>query len=288
MANRILVTGANGQLGRALRQVLGDGGPYCTRAELDITNRDQVLGFNYRDVDTIINAAAYTKVDLAETSEHRQEAERVNIDAVGYLAEAANVNHLRLIHLSTDYVFDGKSRRAYRTSDRPNSTSVYGQTKLAGEGKAAQARRHLIVRTAWLYGDGNNFVRTMLKLGHTQDDVSVVYDQIGRPTYTVDLAKFLVKLAQRCMLRNVCHFTNGGQPISWAQFARAIFRLTGLPTHVIPISTAEYIVMHSPDKPIAPRPRNSVLSMAGSVRGLYAPEWHNALKRYLAQEGWRS
>lgn len=222
---RVMVTGASGQLGKCLQGVLAGSGHEVIAVghkELDITDRAAVDRFvDVKKPDIIINAAAYTAVDRAE--EEAELAFQVNAQAVGNLADASNAAGAILIHVSTDYVFDGSSRTPYKETDSVNPMGTYGESKLAGEREAGRAQRHIIVRTAWVFSEyGNNFLKTMVKLGRERESLSIVDDQIGTPTYAGDLASALVSLGLDQPANGVYHFS-GGDSCSWYEFASAIF-----------------------------------------------------------------
>ncbi|HET8895975.1 MAG TPA: dTDP-4-dehydrorhamnose reductase [Protaetiibacter sp.] len=260
---RILVLGANGQLGRALRAELGAAGhvEYTARADLDVTSPGLATARHWRDYDTIINAAAYTAVDLAETTEGRRDAWAANVTAVAALARIATENGITLVHVSTDYVFDGALDRPYREDDPVSPVSVYGQTKAAGDAIVATVPRHYIVRTSWVIGEGANFVSTMRSLAERGIEPRVVDDQVGRLSFTDELARGIQHLLQAHAAYGIYNLSGAGQPLSWAQVAREVFALTVHDAdRVTPVSTAEYFAGAS--GPIAPRPRNSVLDLA--------------------------
>jgi dTDP-4-dehydrorhamnose reductase len=270
---RILVTGKNGQLGRSIHKVtsaisaetntdqLPNEFVFVGRDELDLSKEERIVNyFNNNDkFDIIINCAAYTAVDKAE--EEQDLANQVNHLAVKQLAEIANKQQTKLIHISTDYVFDGESDKPYLESDTPNPINVYGKTKLAGE-KALQGTMPtdaIIIRTSWVYSEyGNNFVKTMLRLGKERGGLNVVSDQIGSPTYARDLASTILKIIQNKSFTGVSqatqiyHYSNEGE-ISWYEFAKEIFKLAGIPCSVSPITTEQY---STPAK----RPKNTLMS----------------------------
>ena len=274
---KLLVTGARGQLGRALeRAVAREGHAFVggDLPELDVTDRGAVLGWVARErPDAVLNCAAFTAVDAAESRE--AEALAVNGTAVGYLAEAADAARAVLVQVSTDYVFDGEADRAYREDNPVNPLSAYGRTKLAGELEAVRAGRHLIVRTAWLFGEGNNFVEAILRqVAAGRDELRVVEDQVGCPTYAEDLASALLVLVAR-NVRGILHAVNAGAT-SWYGLACEIVRQRSAPVRVTPVSTAD---MPRP----ARRPRRAVLD-ASRMQGLLGaalPPWQDALARYL-------
>lgn len=276
---KALITGANGQLGRALQKLLPDA-IVTDHTELDITDAQAVESFDYSSIDVIYNAAAYTKVDAAETE--ILPVWKINATAVAHLAKAARDHDITLVHVSTDYVFDGTAKEPYAETDLINPQGLYGVTKAASELAAAIAPKHYVVRTSWVYGDGPNFVRTMLKLGQDRDELTVVSDQLGRPTNADDLAKILVQLADQQIEYGAFHCTNSGDIISWADFATAIFKTAKLDCKVTPVTTAQYLEGKTG---IAPRPAYSALSMEKlESQGLRMPEWQESLKKYLESE----
>lgn len=270
---RILVTGANGQLGRALRAEFGDHPwmEYAGRDELDLTSPDLASARRWRDYSTIINAAAYTKVDLAETPEGRVDAWAANVTAVAALARIATVNGITLVHVSSDYVFDGTKDGAYTENDPVSPLGVYGQTKAAGDAVVSVVPRHYIVRTSWVIGDGNNFVRTMASLAERGIDPKVVDDQIGRLTFTDDIARGIRHLLETGAEYGVYNLSSSGDALSWFDVAREVFvACDAHPDRVSPVSTDDYF-SGSPG-PVAPRPRNSTLDLDRSTaRGLIPP-----------------
>ncbi len=278
---RILITGAAGQLGRALTNNL-QGTDYLATdlKEMDITSlaRTKTVLGAYRP-HAVIHCAAYTSVDAAE--EDPAKAYAINAAGTQNVAAACHETGAKMIYVSTDYVFDGRKGSAYSETDRPNPLNAYGRTKLAGETLARRTLKRLfIARTSWLYGDGANFVRTMLALGRGQKLLRVVDDQIGCPTYAVDVAKLLLHLATTDNY-GIYHVANRGQT-SWWGFARRIFEFAGLPQiEILPVTTAEFC------RP-AIRPACSVLGsvMLESVLGTEMRPWEEALREYLACEGY--
>lgn len=259
---RILVTGANGQLGRALRREFGDLAhiEYASRADLDLTAADLDSARRWRDYGTIINAAAYTAVDRAETPDGRAEAWATNVAAVANLARIASANGITLVHISSDYVFDGARSGEYTEADPVSPLGVYGQTKAAGDAIVATVPRHYILRTSWVIGDGNNFVRTMASLADRGINPRVVDDQYGRLTFTPTIASAIRWLLETGAGHGTYNVTNTGEPSSWYDVARTVFELTGHdPSRVTPVSTVEYYA--DADSPVAPRPRNSALAL---------------------------
>ncbi len=270
-----LITGASGQLGTELSKLLPDA--ILTDADtLDITDLNAVLKFvRDHNVDTIINCAAYTAVDRAE--DDIEIATRVNVLGPENLAKTG----CKIVHVSTDYVFDGTHHTPYTPDDAPNPVSVYGKTKLAGEQAVLDnANIAVIIRTAWLYSaHGNNFVKTMRKLGAERDTLNVVCDQIGTPTFAGDLAAAIVHILPQMSAdnRGVYHFTNAGV-CSWYDFATEFMELSGLECDVRPISTSAY-----PTR--ATRPFYSVLDKSKIVDtfGIKIPHWRKSLRRCIEQ-----
>jgi len=275
---RLLVTGANGQLGQEIvclsglveTDIIGFG-----RDRLDVANLDQCRNVIH-DIkpDAVIHCAAYTKVDMAESEP--DEAYRINAYGTRNVAVATEEIGAKLVYISTDYVFDGQANQPYREYDCPNPRSVYGKSKLAGEQLAQTlCRRYFIVRTSWVYGKyGLNFVKTMLKLAGEKDKLRVVHDQVGAPTYTFDLAHFILDLV-RSDYYGIYHATNSGV-CSWYEFAKAIFEESGIEVTVEPCTTEEF------PRP-APRPAYSVLDHGGIRIHGFAPfrPWREALRDYL-------
>ena len=287
---KLLITGGNGQLGRELQELLRSGAadigavPDAYRqAEvvavdvdtLDITDRDATLAFVQSVGPAVIfNCAAYTQVDACE--ENEAIADRVNADGVRHLAEAAEAIGAKLVHISTDYVFDGKGTTPYREGDPVAPATAYGRTKVRGEAAAlAACKRCFVLRTAWLYGPyGPNFVKTMLRLGSARDTVTVVNDQVGSPTYAADLAWTMLAIAETDAY-GVFHVTGGGQ-CSWVDFATAIMQKAGNGCRVLPCTSAEY-----PSK--TPRPAYSVLGH-GALQAIGLDRmrpWEDALDAYF-------
>jgi dTDP-4-dehydrorhamnose 3,5-epimerase len=281
---RVLVLGANGQLGRALRAELGDADhiEYAGRAELDIASPSLGSARRWRDYGVVINAAAHTAVDQAETPEGRTEAWAANVTGVAALTRIAAEHGITLVHVSSDYVYDGTSDRPYREDDPIAPLGVYGQTKAAADAIVSTVARHYIVRTSWVIGDGANFVRTMTSLAERGIDPSVVDDQTGRLTFTDDLARAIRHLLDTGAPYGTYNVTGGGEPRTWAQIAARVFELTGHdPARVTPVTTAEY---YAGKEGIAPRPTNSVLDLA-KVRAVgFTPADHDArLADYVAR-----
>lgn len=279
----VLITGANGQLGRAFRNIFPTA-EFTTRDELDINTgvEDLMSARNWRQYDTIINAAAYTQVDVAETTEGRKLAWQANAHAVANLAKVAATYDVTLVHFSSDYVFDGA--RKIHSEDEPFSPlNVYGQTKAAGDIAASTAPKHYIVRTSWVIGDGNNFVRTMQSLAEREIRPNVVDDQIGRLSFTEDIARAVKHLVDIRPHYGTYNVTGSGESASWADVAKATYELLGYdPSAVTGITTKEY---YADKEAVAPRPLQSTLNLAKIESTGFAPrEWREALREYLANE----
>ena len=281
---KILVTGANGQLGNELRGLLEQEMPgvttYVDIADLDLTDASAVKSYlNKGNFSHLINCAAYTAVDKAE--EQSGLCAAVNTDAVSNIARDAEELGLRIIHISTDYVFDGTSHRPYTESDKVNPTSQYGATKRKGEtALLALAPDSIIIRTSWLYSPfGKNFVKTMLRLGQTNDTIRVVADQIGTPTYAFDLAKaILAILKAQQWVPGIFHYSDEGVA-SWYDFATAIHRIAGTKgCKVLPIPTKDYSTP-------ATRPMYSVLDKTRikATYGIEIPHWETSLAHCLTR-----
>lgn len=274
----ILVTGCNGQLGNEI-QLLEREYPqhqwYNTDVqELDITDVNTIRQFVLEhQIDGIINCAAYTAVDKAE--EQEKLCTKLNAEAPAYLASAVGSRGGWMIQISTDYVFDGTSHVPYVEDDDTCPNSVYGRTKLVGELNVQKlCEKSMIIRTAWLYSTfGNNFVKTMIRLGKERSELGVIFDQIGTPTYAHDLAHVIMTVVRKGIVPGVYHFTNEGV-ISWYDFAKAIHRIAGIKTcHVRPLHTAEYPTP-------ARRPHYSVLDKTKikKVYGIEIPYWEESLR----------
>ncbi len=277
---KVFVTGCNGQLGRAVNLQYKDD-PKVTFvntdvADLDITKVDDVISaVKAEKPDVIVNCAAHTAVDACETD--WDNAYRINAIGPRNLSLAANEVNAKLVHISTDYVFDGKGSRPYTEFDKVNPQGAYGKTKLAGEEFVkAFANKYFIIRTAWLYGDGKNFVKTMLRLSETNDAVSVVNDQVGSPTSAKELAGAIAHLIPTDNY-GLFHGTCEGV-CSWADFTEEIFRLKGLSTKVNRITSAEFNAK-------APRPAYSVLEnyMLKLTTDYKFAQWEDAIAEYLKE-----
>lgn len=277
---KILITGANGMLAKAVRNELkGEELILTDVADLDITDLNAVKKF-VEEVkpEYIINCAAYTAVNKAE--EQLEIARKVNADGPRNLAIVANEENITLVHISTDYVFSGDKavEETYTEDEEKKPVTVYGITKLEGEQAIVDSCfKYYIFRTAWLYGDGNNFVRTMLKLGQEKDEINVVADQHGSPTYAVDLASIIHQAIQKEIPYGIYHATNQ-EFTTWYDFTKEIFEYANINCKVNPITSEEFV---SPAK----RPKNSKLSKEKLIKaGIDVPEYKDALQRYLKEE----
>lgn len=280
---KILITGSNGQLGNSLRREFsGDADIEATYTDydtLDITNREAVARFlEDNKFDVVVNCAAYTAVDRAESDDLKASA--LNTGAVGNLGDAAKRCNTKVIHISTDYVFSGQGFRPYEENDEPYPQSIYGRTKLEGEGLLTSfCQDAMIIRTAWLYSEyGNNFVKTMLRLAKDHDEIRVVCDQIGTPTYAGDLARAIHHILRHDRwVPGIYHYTDEGVA-SWYDFAKSIFDIAGIDMKVTPIPTRDY---PTPAK----RPLYSVLSKGKikNVFGMDIPYWRNSLKECIGK-----
>ena len=278
---KILITGANGMLAKSVRTRLKEGNELiCTDvADLDITNEEAVMNFvKENKPEYIVNCAAFTAVDKAE--EVYDLAEKINANGPANLAKAAKAVDATLVHISTDYVFNGDLdvAKSYVEIDEVGPVTVYGKTKLHGEEQVkANTDKYYIFRTAWLYGDGNNFVRTMLKLGNEKDEISVVADQHGSPTYAEDLANIIAEAIEKKIPYGLYHSTNQGFT-TWYDFTKKIFELADIKCNVKPVTSEEFI------RP-AKRPKNSKLNKQKLLeQGVTVPTWEDGLKRYLEIE----
>lgn len=279
--SRIVVIGCNGQLGTALQEKL-DKATFVDRERLDISSYDQISGFDWSAFDIIINAAAFTAVDEAETDSGRRLAWTLNATAVGYLSDIANQYGITLVHISSDYVFDGKTV-LHNEEEGLSPLGVYGQSKAAGDIAALRAKMHYLLRTSWVIGRGKNFVLTMKQLAEKGINPSVVNDQRGRLSFASDLAEAIIHLIDNRAPFGIYNFSNDGEVVSWAEIAREVYRLTGNePSRISPISTADYYK----DKPnISPRPLDSGLDLTKIKKtGLKIRNWRDALEGYLKEQ----
>lgn len=281
---QILVTGCLGQLGNELQLLAPAHAETChfyftDKDDLDITDRKAIFDFvESHHIDTIINCAAFTAVDKAESE--AELCDLLNHIAPGYLAEAIAAVGGNMIQVSTDYVFDGTGHKPYLENEATCPNSVYGKTKLAGEEAVLRhCNNAMIIRTAWLYSTfGNNFVKTMLRLGKEREQLGVVFDQIGSPTYARDLAVAIMVAVEKGIVPGIYHFTDEGV-CSWYDFTRAIHRIAGIDSCTVrPIHTEDYPVA-------APRPHYSVLDKTKikQIYGIEIPWWEDSLKACMAQ-----
>lgn len=287
----VLVTGSNGQLGSELRRLLDHSKDtiqnttfhFVTRNELDLSNLCKVEDFfEGKRFDAIINCAAYTAVDKAESEQELADA--INQRFVSMLAKIAKRDNAKLIHISTDYVFDGKNHRPYIENDPTDPQGVYGRTKRDGENAilTVAPSNTIIIRTSWVYSSyGNNFVKTMLRLGKERESLGVIFDQVGTPTYARDLAEAILEILPKIdnQVPEIYHFSNEGAA-SWYDFAKAIFELSAVKCSVNPITTDQYPTPAS-------RPHYSLLNKTKIKKdfNLSIPYWRDSLKTCLQELG---
>ena len=279
---KVLVTGGDGQLGKCLKGIQEKYSNieffFANKSVLDITQERQVENFfTQNNFDWCINCAAYTAVDKAENDV--ENSEKINIIGVKNLAEACSENNIKIIHISTDFVFDGKQNRAYSEDINTNPLGVYGHTKLLGEKELIKRNpKHFIIRTSWLYSEFNqNFMKTMLRLSRDKEELNVVSDQIGTPTYARDLAEVILYIInQDGSTYGIYHYSNEGVA-SWYDFAKAIFDLNHIKIKVNPVQTESY---PTPSK----RPHFSVLDKT-KIKNTFSidiPYWRDSLKEALS------
>lgn len=276
----IFIVGASGQLGTALKQHY----PEAHSAdvdELDITNAESVAQFDWSNIKVLINAAAFTNVDSAETTEGRRAAWKVNATAVGNLVKAALDHNLTIVHISTDYVFDGT--QSLHTEDEDIAPlGVYAQSKAAGDIVVGLTPKHYLLRTSWVIGDGHNFVKTMLGLGQKGMTPTVVADQVGRLTFTSELVRAIDQLLSKQAPYGTYNVTNGGEPVSWADITREIFRLAEFDLTVTDTTTEQYFASKTG---VAPRPLNSTLDLTKlETTGFTPKDWREDLQQYVTKE----
>lgn len=277
-----LVIGANGQLGNALRQEFV-GADFVDRNTFDMTSPDAWSSKNWADYDTVINAAAYTAVDAAETPEGALDAFKVNALALKHLAKVALEHHLTVVHVSSDYVFDG-TREIHTEDELFNPLNIYGASKAAGDAIIEGVPRHYLLRTTWVVGDGNNFVKTMKNLAERGVKPNVVNDQIGRLTFTDDLSKAIRHLIDTSAPYGTYNVTNEGESVSWDTIAKRTYELSGhSPDDVSGVSTEEYFAAQkAAGKPIAERPLQSTMDLTKiKATGFTPKNWEVALREYL-------
>ena len=278
---KVLVTGASGQLGYdVVRELMkrGHGAVGVSSKEMDITDQAQVEKMiTEANVDVVMHGAAYTAVDAAEDNE--AQCRLVNANGTENIAVVCKKLDIPMVYISTDYVFDGQGTRPWEPEDERHPLNVYGQTKYEGElAVQKNLEKYFIVRIAWVFGiNGNNFIKTMLKLSKTHDTLTVINDQIGSPTYTYDLARLLVDMMETDQY-GIYHATNEGL-CSWYEFAVEIFRQAGIPMNVIPVTSAEYKAAKA-KRPFNSRMNKDKLEAKGFER---LPQWQDALARYLEE-----
>lgn len=294
--NNVLITGANGQLGNEIQELSSNYNYnffFTTKENLDITNENEILNFiENNNINTVINCAAYTAVDKAELEQEL--ADLVNRKAVKKLAKISKEKNIKLVHISTDYVFDGKHFKPYCEEFQTNPNSVYGQTKLDGELEMLKINPYnsIIIRTSWVYSSyGNNFVKTMLKLGKDRDELGVIFDQIGTPTYAKDLAKTILDVIPKIGTTpqergenkkvEIYNYSNEGV-LSWYDFAKEIMRMAKLNCKINPIETFQYPTP-------ALRPHYSLLNKSKIKKdfNITIPYWKDSLDECLKKLGER-
>lgn len=277
--SKILITGATGQLGKALKAKYPNA-IAVSSDDLDITDHKAIESFNWENVNTILNAAGYTNVDGAQTPEGKKIAWLVNDEAVGNLVGIAKEKGLLLVHISTDYVFDGKIK-IHTEEEEVRPLGVYGQSKAAGDKRVEILPKHYILRTSWLIGDGPNFARSILSAAATRDELKVVSDQFGRPTFTDELTRMINFLLSTKAPYGTYNASNSGDTVSWADFARAILKEAGSTTNVIDITAKDYFA----GKVSSERPEYSTFDLSKLESLGYKPcDWHDSLKEYIKKE----
>ncbi len=276
----ILIVGANGQLGKAL-QARYPGAPAVDSTQLDISDAAAVAAFDWSHITTILNAAAYTNVDGAETDEGRAAAWQANAVGAANLAELAIKHNLTLVHVSTDYVFDG-SQNPHREAEPFTPLSVYGQSKAAGDIAVSLTPQHYILRTSWVIGEGKNFVRTMLELGRKGVSPTVVADQKGRLTFTSELVRAIDHLLASKAAFGTYNVSNSGDVVSWAEITRVIFQEAGFNLVVSDTTTADY---YAGKEGVAPRPLQSAFDLSKIQATSFASkDWREELHTYIQKE----
>jgi dTDP-4-dehydrorhamnose reductase len=277
--SEILITGAGGQLGTALRNKY-PGAKAVSRDELDITNKGAVDSFDWSGIKYLVNAAAYTNVDSAETAEGRIAAWKTNAMAAGFLAEAARAHDLTMVHISTDYVFDG-THELHTEDEDFSPLSSYGASKAAGDVVISLVPKHYILRSSWVVGEGKNFVRSILGLGQKGIEPGVVADQFGRPTFAVELARAIDHLLTNQVAFGAYNASNGGDVVSWADLARAVYKEAGFNLKVSDTTAAEYFA----GKVAADRPVHSAFDLSKiESTGFKPTDWREDLKDYIQKE----
>ena len=287
---KVLVTGANGQLGHDVMNELKKRGYEAIGSDIagdvdllmDITDDESVKQVKEISPDAIIHCAAWTAVDAAEDEENKEKVFAINVTGTKNLVNVASNLDCKFLYISTDYVFNGQGETPWKPDDKSYAPlCYYGETKLEGEFAVSELTRFFIVRIAWVFGlNGKNFVKTMINVGKAHDEVRVVNDQIGTPTYTYDLARLLIDMIETEKY-GYYHATNEGGYISWYDFCKEIYRQAGLETKVLPVSTIEYGLSKA-KRPFNSRLDKSKLSDNGFQR---LPDWKDALSRYLKELG---
>ncbi len=276
-----VIIGANGQLGTALREKY-PGARAVDADELDITSAEAVRNFDWSSVTTILNAAAYTNVDGAETPEGRVAAWRVNATGPRNLAEVASKHDITLVHISSDYVFDG-TQQIHAEDEAFSPLGVYGQSKAAGDLAVSLAPKHYILRSTWIIGEGKNFVRTMLSLGQKGVSPTVVGDQIGRLTFTSELVRTIDHLLTNNANFGTYNATNSGDIASWADITREIFKASGYAELTVTDTTTEEY--YASKEGVAPRPLNSEMDLHKlQATGFESRDWRDDLTDYIKKE----
>ena len=277
-SKQTLIIGAAGQLGRALISAFPSAIP-TTRSTLELGSPESIKGFDFTPYGVVINAAAYTKVDAAESEAGRREAWAVNVAGVGALAEAARRHRFTLVHISSDYVFDG-SQTPHVETEPFSPLGVYGQTKAAADALVGSLPAHYLLRTSWVIGDGHNFVRTMATLADRGVSPDVVDDQVGRLTFTTEISRAIVHLLDTKAPYGTYNLSNDGEPMTWADIARTVFTARGRdPGSIRGVPTSEYVA----GKSLAPRPRHSVLSLDKIIGSGFRPtDAMTRLQAYLS------
>ncbi len=278
--SKIFIVGAKGQLGLAL-QAQYPNAQSVDIEELDITNKQSVEAFDWSGVKIILNAAAYTDVDGAETAEGRVAAWSVNADAVANLVAVAAQKDMLLVHISTDYVFDG-TKSPHSEDEDFSPLSVYGASKAAGDIAASLAPKHYILRTSWVIGEGKNFVTTMFELGQKGISPTVVADQIGRLTFTKELVRAIDHLLTNVARFGTYNVSNDGTVASWADISREVFKLAGYDLKINDATTKQY---YAGKEYIAKRPLKSELDLSKiTATGFTPTDWHEDLEAYIKKE----
>lgn len=279
--SEIFIVGANGQLGTALRTKYPEA-KYADVAELDITDQESVQNFNWSGIKIILNAAAYTNVDGAETHEGRVLAWSINADGVANLVAVAAQYDMTLVHISSDYVFDG-TKSPHLENEKFSPLSVYGASKAAGDLTVSLLPKFYLLRTTWVIGEGKNFVRIMLGLAEKNISPTVVSDQVGRLTFTSELVNAINHLLTTSAPYGIYNVTNEGESMSWADITREIFKVAGYDTQTVTDTTTEDYFAGKPD--IAPRPLKSEMDLSRlHSTGFVSRDWKDDLKDYIEKE----